>query len=269
MNSETKKRVRLHLQGVMEKLIKKRTVKEPFIESEVALQNPFGYSVVPVEVWKGAKFERSFVTTLGQGVFEQLGQIIAEGTGAFAKNQYDKKLTLTTFRTDTIDTIIKKQRAKPKKGEKKKIPDLSQELKDLGHVSLDNDKYGDIVVKSDLYICRKNGKEEYYSFKTVKPNLDQTAEAKKNLLLLRAGDSNCEAYFALPSNPAGEGNEYTKVHTVPNRLFDMSDERFVLIGSSLWNKIGEDENTYEELLEIFREVGEWSSKKIRKEYFEL
>ena len=49
----------------------------------------------------------------------------------------------------------------------------------------------------------------------------------------------------------------------------MSDERFVLIGSSLWNKIGEDENTYEELLEIFREVGEWSSKKIRKEYFEL
>lgn len=268
MNTETKERVRLHIQAVMERLIVKRTVKEPFLASDIIEKNPFGSLVVPIEVWKGAKFERSFVTTLGQGIFEQLGKIIAEGTGATAVNQYDKTLTINTFRTETIDSIIKKQRAKPKKGEKKTIPDLAQEL--LLLASLENDKYEDVTVKSDLYIRRQDGKEEYYSFKTVKPNLDQTAEAKKNLLLLKAGDPDCEAFFALPYNPAGEGKLYTESkHSIPNKLFNMNDERFVLVGSALWNKIGDDDNTYAELLDIFREVGEVSAKRIQKEYFGL
>lgn len=252
----------------MERLIAKRTVEEPFSAKEIEEKNPFGYLLVPIEVWKGSKMERSFVTTLGQGIFEQLGKIIAEGTGAFAANQYDKTLTINTFRTEKIDSIIKKQRAKPKKGEKRVSPDLSKELDDIAR--LENEKYEIITVKSDLYIRRPDGKEEYYSFKTVKPNLDQTAEAKKNLLLLRTGDPNCVAYFALPYNPAGEGNPYSKAgHSIPNRLFNMDDERFVLIGSALWNKIGNDDNTYEELLEIFREVGKKSAERIRKEYFGL
>ena len=226
MNKETKELVRQHVQAVMERLIVKRTVKEPFSKKEIAEKNPFGSLVVPVEVWKGAKFERSFVTTLGQGIFEQLGRIIAEGTGAFASNQYDKTLTINTFRTETIDSIIKKQRAKPKKGEKREIPDFGKELDLIS--SLENEKYEDITVKSDLYIRRQDGKEEYYSFKTVKPNLDQTAEAKKNLFLLKAGDPQCQAYFALPYNPAGEGKLYTQAkHSIPNKLFNMDDERFV------------------------------------------
>lgn len=268
MHKKTKELVRKHIASVMDRLIKKRTIIEPFIEADIENKNPFGFRVVPIEVWKGAKFERSFVTTLGQGIFEQLGKIIATGSGAFAENQYDKTLTINTFRTETIDTIIKKQRAKPKKGEKKKIPDLSEELEMLA--SLENDKYEEVNVKSDLYIRRPNGQEEYYSFKTVKPNLDQTAEAKKNLLLLKAGDPSCEAYFALPYNPAGDENLYTDCkHSIPNKLFNMNDENFVLVGSSLWNKIGDDDNTYSELLEIFNEVGKVSTEKIRKEYFGL
>ncbi|MBG9657066.1 TdeIII family type II restriction endonuclease [Cytobacillus firmus] len=266
MNTETKELVRQHVQAVMERLLIKRVITEPFLEEEINERNPFGSSVVPIEVWKGAKFERSFVTVLGQGIFEQLGRIIAEGTGAFASNQYDKNLTINTFRTETIDSIIKKQRAKPKKGEKKATPDLSQELTQL--LSLDNEKYENVTVKSDLYIRREDGKEEYYSFKTVKPNLDQTAEAKKNLLLLKAGDPECEAYFALPYNPAGEGKLYTESkHSIPNKLFNMNDEDFVLVGSALWNKIGDDENTYAELLEIFQEVGQTSKERIQREYF--
>lgn len=268
MDKKTKELVRQHIEAVMNRLINKRTVVESFKESDIESKNPFGFQVVPIEVWKGAKFERSFVTTLGQGIFEQLGKIIAEGSGATAINQYDKSLIINTFKTETIDTIIKKQRAKPKKGEKKKVPDLNNELETLA--SLENDKYEDVNVKSDLYIKRPNGKEEYYSFKTVKPNLDQTAEAKRNLLLLRAGDPNCEAYFALPYNPAGEGELYTKSkHSIPNKLFNMNDEDFVLVGSSLWNKIGNDENTYIELLEIFKDVGEVSTVRIKKEYFGL
>jgi hypothetical protein len=268
MNEETRERVRLHIQGVMHRLIEKRTILEPFSEAEVALKNPFGLAVVPVEVWKGAKFERSFVTILGQGIFEQLGKIIAEGTGAFAENQYDKQIHINTFKSDTIESIIRNQRARLRRGEVRPTPNLTEEITRLS--ALENDRYEDLVVKSDLYIRRTDGQEEYYSFKTVKPNLDQTAEAKKNLLLLRIGDPNCKSYFALPYNPAGEGNRYRGAgHTIPNKLFDMDDDEYVLIGSALWNQIGANNNTYSELLEIFQEVGQISSPRIRREYFNL
>ena len=72
--------------------------------------NPFGYRLVPVEVWKGSKFERSFVTSLGQGIFEQIAKIIAEGSGAEAKNQYVKEINLNTWQIEQIDSILKKQR---------------------------------------------------------------------------------------------------------------------------------------------------------------
>lgn len=267
MDAATRQRVYTHIEGVMERLIEKRTVIEPFVEHQIEEKNPFGFAVVPTEVWKGAKFERSFVTTLGQGIFEQLGKIIAEGAGAVALNQYDKDLTLNTFKIETIGNIISRQRARLRRGEERPIPDLTQELDNLS--GLENNRYEDITVKSDLYIQRPDGTEEYYSFKTVKPNLDQTAEAKKNLLLLRAGDPNCKAYFALPYNPSGEGKQYLNSHTIPKKLFNMSDDEYVLIGGALWNKIGNDENTYAELLEIFQEVGQVSRNRIRREYFGL
>ncbi|MFK3938002.1 TdeIII family type II restriction endonuclease [Alkalihalobacillus sp. NPDC078783] len=64
----------------MERLINRRVNIEPFDEKEIEAKNPFGFRLVPVEVWKGSKFERSFVTILGQGIFEQIAKIIAEGS---------------------------------------------------------------------------------------------------------------------------------------------------------------------------------------------
>ena len=60
----------------------------------------------------------------------------------------------------------------------------------------------------------------------------------------------CEVYFALPFNPAGEGQDYRKIHSIPYSIFDMSSEP-VLIGAAFWNKVGQDNNTYNQLLEIF------------------
>ena len=119
----------------------------------------------------------------------------------------------------------------------------------------------------DLYIKREDGKEEYYSLKTVKPNLDQTETAKKDMLRLMTAEENAEAYFALPYNPAGEGEIYKSAHAIPYKLFDMDNDNNVLIGKSLWDKIGADRNTYNELLDIFDKVGEEYIAKIRNEYF--
>lgn len=271
MNIETRNKVEEHLRGVMKRILDKRTIQEPFNEDEVKNKNPFGYRLVPIEVWKGSKFERSFVTSLGQGIFEQIAKIIAEGSGAFAENQYVKSIRLNSWQVEKIDNILAKQRkqksnSKSKaKGEVIKVKTISEELEFLRE--LETDRYQDVNVLFDLYIKREDGKEEYYSLKTVKPNLDQTETAKKDMLRLMTAEENAEAYFALPYNPAGEGEVYKSAHAIPYKLFDMDNDNNVLIGKSLWDKIGADRNTYNELLDIFDKVGEEYIAKIRNEYF--
>lgn len=261
MNSITKNKIRKHLSDVMERIIEKRTVIEPFNEHDIEKNNPFGYRLVPIEIWKGSKFERSFVTTLGQGIFEQLAKIIAEGTGAEAQNQYDVTVTINTWQLEKIDEILKKQR------HSERNPNWDEEVNEI--LNLSNLNRRDLTIKFDLYIKRKNGHEEFYSLKTVKPNLDQTENAKRDMLYLKAGKPNCDVYFGLPYNPAGEGNNYRRIHSIPYRLFNIDEDRCVLIGKELWNKIGQDSNTYNELLELFEDVGKKYSDKIKKDYLGL
>lgn len=266
MDKATRKKVLNHVLKAMEKKIEDLTLNNPFDEEDTLIANPFGARIVPAEVWKGSKFERSFVTSLGQGIFEQIGKIIAEGTGAYAENQYRKTVTLNTFQTQQIEKIVDRQAEA--KGKKVVKPDIDTELDELR--KLNYDAMVAVTVINDLYIKREDGTEEFYSFKTVKPNKDQTAVAKKNLLYLRTADANNLAYFALPYNPAGDGKSYMKQsHKIPAKFFDMDDDDYVLIGSALWNKIGEDEDTYDELIEIFEKVGEITKERIRKEYFGL
>ena len=42
-------------------------------------------------------------------------------------------------------------------------------------------------------------------------------------------DENAEAFFALPYNPAGEGEVYKSVHPIPYKLFDIERDSNVLI----------------------------------------
>ncbi|MDY7224512.1 TdeIII family type II restriction endonuclease [Halalkalibacterium halodurans] len=258
MNQLTEERITHHLNKVMDRIIKKRTKDEPFNEEDVIKQNPFGYRLVPIEVWKGSKFERSFVTALGQGIFEQIAKIIAEGTGSKASNQHDTHFTINSWRLEKIEEILSGLRLKRRK------PDWENEIKEI--LLLDNTKYEDVVVKSDLYIKRPDGNEEFYSFKTVKPNLDQTERAKRDMLRLIAANANYQPYFALPFNPAGEGNQYSQAHKMPYKLFDMDSDSSVLIGAALWNKIGNDKNTYNQLINIFDKVGKKYSNMIREDY---
>lgn len=265
MDQTTRTRIRTHILNVMNRTIHKLTIENPFNLDEVREKNPFGCRLVPSEVWKGSKFERSFVTTLGQGIFEQVAKIIAEGTGAYAENQHIKEVQVNTFQNETINNIIQDQR-RAGRGRRIVSPNLHAELSHLSN--LNTNSFITVSIISDLYIRRASGHEEYYSLKTVKPNLDQTAEAKRNLLLLKTENPNCEVFFALPYNPAGESNSYNDSgHSIPKKLFDMDDTNFVLIGSSMWNKIGDDSNTYEELLNIFEEVGRYTTQRIREEYF--
>lgn len=256
----TKNKIKTLISDTMEGIIKAKTKTHPFSETEIRERNPFGYRLVPIEVWKGSAFERSFVTKLGQTIFEKIAFFVAEGSGAAAvANQHSEDVTINTFRVEKINEILSLQRNSKLK------PDWNREIEEI--LTLKNPRYETVKVISDFYIKRANGVEEYYSFKTVKPNLDQTEIAKRSMLFLTAAKPECEAYFGLPYNPAGEGNSYRRAkHTYPFKLFQMDDDPCVLIGSKLWNKIGDDKNTYDELLDLFEEVGSYYTDIIKRDY---
>lgn len=263
MNEETRNRIRNHISPIMERLIHRRVVTEPFNEAEIAARNPFGYRLVPVEVWKGSKFERSFVTILGQGIFEQIAKMVAEGSGAYASNQHDTTFTINTWRNEKIEEILASHRNSGRK------PNWNEEVAEV--LNLSNQNFTEVTVKFDLYVRRTDGREEFYGLKTVKPNLDQTERAKRDMLRMVTGNSSTtEAYFALPFNPSGEGNLYRAAgHTIPYKIFEMDNDPCVLIGRAFWNKIGDSEHTYDELLELFSEIGAHYSNVIRRDYFQI
>jgi len=263
MKKVTKIAIEDHLVNLLNNIIKKRTIKEPFDPNEIFLKNPFGARVVPMEVWKGSKFERSFVTSLGQNFFEHVAKLITEDTGSIAINQYTSTIKINTFRNTFIEDLLNQQRT----AGNTISPDWNVEVNNL--LALNNRNMTDLEVISDLYVKRPSGEEEFYSLKTVKPNLDQTEIAKRNMLRILAFNPISEVYFALPYNPAGEGNLYRKSkHILPYRLFEMDNDPCVLIGEKFWNKLGQDPNTYSELLSIFDKVGANESiPRILNEYF--
>ena len=261
MDTITRKKIKKLLDEFTQNIIKKRTVIEPFRKEEVEKSNPFGFRLVPIEIWKGSKFERTFVTSLGQRVFEQVAKIGAEETSVQVQNQYSLEIEINSYREEKINEILGMNRASTRS------PDWNNDLKEV--LSLHNNRFLKLRVNFDLYLKRENGCEEFYSIKTVKPNLDQTEIAKRDMLYLKSAKEDCKTYFALPYNPAGDGGEYRKVHSIPYKIFDMDKDECVLIGSVFWNKVGQNERTYCELLEIFEETGKKYETIIRRDYLKL
>lgn len=78
LKSKTKKKIKEEIIKVVDRVIKKRTTDEPFDIKELEEERPFHVALLPEEIIKGGKFERSFVTSLGQSVWEEIARIIVE-----------------------------------------------------------------------------------------------------------------------------------------------------------------------------------------------
>ncbi|MBP3041458.1 TdeIII family type II restriction endonuclease [Bacillaceae bacterium Marseille-Q3522] len=261
MNEKTKERIRLRIREKMDRIIERKIVALPVHMEKLRETNPFGSRLVPDEIWKSSTFERSFVTSFGQGVYEQVAFEIATGSGAEAQNQHQETVIINQFQHTRIDELIEDQRRNRTKGS----PIWEEEVSEIK--SLGTRQSIEVPTLFDLYIKRPDHSEEYYSLKTVKPNLDQAQIAKRDMLCIEAAKENGHAYFALPFNPDGEGNQYS--WSVPSKLFDMQSASCVLIGAKFWNMVGQNENTYRKLLEVFEQLGTEYVKKIRNEYLGL
>lgn len=258
MNDVTKSRIKQRISSKMDSIIRRRIESLPSDLQNISTTNPFGSRLVPQEIWKGSKFERSFVTSFGQGVYEQIAYEIALGSGAYAQNQHSETVRLNTWQEEAINNLLASQRGNGPVLN----TDWNRELQEIKEY--DSPRHIELETMFDLYVRRVDGSEEYYSLKTVKPNLDQTEIAKRDMLRVSVAKPNCKAYLALPYNPDGEGNTYS--WALPKKLFDMNNSPAVLIGKRLWNAIGADSNTYQELLDIFQELGAEYHSKITNDF---
>ena len=114
-------------------------------------------------------------------------------------------------------------------------------------------------VISDLW-WEKDGINNYMSIKTVKPNIDQTAEAKRDLLKLKLADPKANVYYGLYYNPYGE-HKKDYAWTPPMKIFNFNTDTCILIGKEYWDTLGGN-GFYEEVLAIASKVGIETRKKI-------
>lgn len=208
---------------------------------------PFHEALIPREVIIPAKFERSWSTSFGQKTVERMARIVVEDFNGEAEGQHTETMNIDTGILQGIERYREQARSNQLR--------LGWEdtIRYIDKNSTRTGRQDTISVTSDLYFRRFDA-ESFFSLKTVKPNIDQTMEAKLDLLRLHYGrrdDSDCLG-FALWYNPYGDGRPYE--WSPPFSVFSMNSDSVVYIGSRFWNTLG-DRYTYDELLEIAASVG--------------
>lgn len=221
--------------------------------SKAITYRPFHEALLTKELVAASAFERSFSTSFGQGPIEEISRILAIATGAECTRQKETRVNVNKGAVDEIGRILSALR------DGVSSPNWKKELARISAF-----KKGDFVqsrILSDIWI-RRNKTESFISIKTVKPNIDQTEIAKKDMLMLKAHDPEYETYFGLYYNPGGpKRKDYN--WSVPFKIFDMLHDECVLIGQEYWDFVGGKE-AYNDLLEIFGEVGEKTRQELRK-----
>lgn len=209
---------------------------------------PFHRALLSPEALFWSRFERSFSTSFGQRVVEKISLLAALSNGATqAKNQVQTIIYVDENILHAINSHIVALRDVYSGVRGNWVLDLQN----LGRIQPSGRITSERVI-SDLF-WEKDGNQNYMSIKTVKPNIDQTAEAKRDLLRLKVNNPACNVYFGLYYNPFGEAKaDYS--WSPPQRIFDFLHDQCVLIGREYWETLG-GQGFYDELLEIAQQVG--------------
>lgn len=209
---------------------------------------PFHTALLSEQALFWSRFERSFSTSFGQRVIEQVSRTAVEAGGAHAaQTQRETLLALSAGQLAVIEDHIATLRSSKRAA----VPTWETTVGSLAAVRAAGASQT-VRVISDLW-WQQGGINHYLSIKTVKPNIDQTAEAKRDLLKLQLADPAAKVYFGLYYNPYGE-NRADYGWGPPQRIFNMATDSCVLIGKDYWDTLGGD-GFYEQLLAIAARVG--------------
>lgn len=252
MNAQTQGRVGALLTSFMERWI---TDSIPAGEldriasegvSPRGLLTPFHDALVPGITLLG---ERSFSTRLGN-LHEDIAAVIAEDVHADVQQPLDLAGSIPVLSREFITQRIRQLEHREAR------PDAQYEREQiLAH-------FGERVSAStriDLYIRTHDEREFFFEIKSGKPNKGQCIEMKQRLmtaLAIRRSET-AFAQWGIPYNPYGLG-PYLHAFALP--FFDF--EREVMLGEQFWDFVG-GAGTYEELLALYRRVGEEFTERLR------
>jgi hypothetical protein len=224
---------------------------------------PFHHRLLGKDRYAMFSFIQSMNTTFGISIWEQIAVILAKGVGNYAERQYK----LLGEIDDETEELIREIHYKLRKGEIAaiKVGEINQIRKKIknGEATLDPDSVVDLFV-------RIKGEENYFDITSAKPNMKEFVALKLKLLrwcALRLSQNKKAKVFtrlAIPYNPYHP--ESYERWTLKG-LYDL-EKGEILVGEEFWNFVASD-NIYEELLDVFQEVGEELRAEIDEKFAEF
>jgi len=224
---------------------------------------PFHHRLLGKDRYAMFSFIHSMNTTFGMSIWEQVAVILAKGAGNYAERQYKMLGEID----DETEELIRDIHYKLRKGEAaaNKIYEIEQIRKKIsrGEAKEDPDSTVDLFMKI-------GDEENYFDITSAKPNMKEFVALKLKLLrwpgLRLSQDENIKVYtrLAIPYNP---------YHPEPYErwtlkgLYDLENGE-ILVGEEFWNFVACDD-IYEDLLEVFQEVGETLRDETDKKFVEF
>jgi hypothetical protein len=261
INKQTRTIIKGYLEGFIDGLVQqhKPTEKPPLLikdgyeevtSSDDGGYKPFHEAIVPEQVMRISAFERSFSTKLGS-TFEECARLIAAQSYKIAKRGFVATGQMPAAAASRIEELVNQIASEHK-------PNFLQMINVV--LEVQDEHWVERPVVADLYLESSEGKRFFFEIKSPKPNKGQCLEIAERLLrvhaITQAGRPSVNAYFAMAYNPYGTHREEYK-HSFSLTYLDMKNE--VLLGEEFWEIVG-GKGTYEELLEIYREVGQEKTK---------
>jgi len=208
-------------------------------------------------------FIHSMNTTFGISVWEQIALVLAKGANNYAERQH-KLLGEIDERTERLinDIHFKLRKGEIVANTTGAFDQIRSHIKS-GQARVDPDSVVDLFVKI-------KDTENYFDITTAKPNMKDFVALKLKLLrwtaLRLSQDKNVQVStrLAIPYNPYYP--EPYERWTLKG-LYDLENGE-VLVGEDFWNFVASD-NIYDELLDVFQEVGEELRIEIDKKFGEF
>ena len=246
---------------LMDKVMDRVLRQDPFIPEQHRASKPLYAALVPDEIFKGAHFERRFVTPFGN-VWEKLAVVVAQKRhghcrqGELVSGQVGKE------RLRRIQEVLNRlEHPSSKSG--RSAPNWTEEI---GYILAGGGPPVPTEVTCDLFVdSRADCKRYAFELKGPLPNSDQTKVSKEKMFKLLAMTSRPVdgAYYALPYNPYGAKESYA--WSFPLRWFDMKRDPSVLIGDEFWDFIGGD-GTYRIFISEINALGREYRERIYREF---
>ncbi|WP_171898781.1 TdeIII family type II restriction endonuclease [Curtobacterium sp. UCD-KPL2560] len=222
-------------------------VSDPFRSSgNSGAASPFIKTVFP-EIKVAATLERALNTALGWG-WDKVVADIAKATHGNGIHDHHVTGSIPAVTATTIESIINSYRDKPRR-----LPDTTSELSTVLSTASLGGAQESVSEKDDAFYIDSHGVEHHIEIKTPKPNYDQMRAAKRRILRIHAARSPLpvRSIVGMPYNPNGRWGAYGW----PTTRIYLDSGVDLLVGEAFWNYIGASDDTYDELIDCFYEVG--------------